>query len=337
MSRITLVLVCLSVLIGPAVFPSPVSAQDALIKQGGRAMRAGDYQGAIKAFTTALGSGLTGHKKAQVLWFRGACWHQLKQYGRAESDYSQAIALNPDQAQYYVSRGRARASLKRYRQALADFDQVVRLKPNYVPGILYRGLTRAMLRQYRGAVADFTRAIQLDPKSIAAYRMRSLTYRRMGRNAQAQADLARANQLAAQAARRQHRQQGPVNRTPAPAPAPAPARAPDPTGLWYKRLYARHALYFKIVKRAGSWPAPHTYQAVFVKSSLPLGYRPGTLSMIFTITGPTTARGMTLYIGGGEVRWAKCKFTFVDPKTIVIRMAEPDLAHALPSTLHRAR
>jgi tetratricopeptide (TPR) repeat protein len=339
MTRAGVILVCLSVLVGPAIIPSPAPAQDALIRQGGQAYQAGDMKGAIKAFTAALGAGLTGHKRAQVLWFRGACWHRLEQYARAEADFSQAIALNPNQAHYYVSRGRTRVSMKRYAPALADFDRAVRLKPAYVTVYLYRGLTRAMLRQYPAAVSDFTRAIQLDPSKIDAYRLRALAYRKMGRVAEANADLAKANQLAAQAGRRQQPVQ---TQTPPPKPKPpvttTQVPAPDPTGLWYRRLYGRHAFYFKIIKRAGSWPAPHAYQVVFAKSTLPLpGYRPGTMSMIFTITGPTEARGMTLYIGGGEIKWAKCKFTFADQNTIVITMTEPDLAHALPTTLHRAQ
>ncbi len=338
MTRAGVILVCLSVLVGPAVIPSPAPAQNSLIQQGARAYQGGDFQGAAKAFTAALNAGMTGPKRAQVLWFRGMCWHRLGRYDRAETDFSRAIALRPDQGSYYLSRGLSRLKVKRYASALKDFDQAVRLRPNYAYSYLYRGLTRAVLKQYPAAVSDLDRAIQLDPKNVTAYRLRGLVFRKMGRTAKSRADLAKANRLSAQQSRRQRPVQ-PQTQSPAPRPpvTTTPASAPNPVGLWYKRLYARHALYFKIIKRAGSWPAPHTYQVLFVKSSLPLGYRPGTLSMIFTITGPTTARGMTLYIGGGEVSWCKCKFTFVDPNTIVITMTEPDLAHALPSTLHRAR
>jgi tetratricopeptide (TPR) repeat protein len=338
MIRLNILVACLSVMVGLAVTPSPASAQNAQVTQGARAYKAGDYQGAVKAFTAALNAGLTGQARGQVLWYRGACWYRLKQYGRAESDFSQAIALNPGEVHYYVYRGRSRAKLRRYGAALADFNQVVRLKPNYVYGYLYRGLTRALAKQYPGAVADFTRAIQLDPARVETYRLRAMVYQRMGRKAEAAADLAKANQLSAQQGRGTRTVQTP---TPRPEPRPnvttTPAPAPDPSGLWYRRLYASHALYFKIIKKAGAWPTPHAYQVVFVKSSLPLGYRPGTLSMVFTITGPTEARGMSLYIEGGRVRWARCKFTFVDPNTISISMTEPDLAHALPSALHRAR
>lgn len=82
----------------------------------------------------------------------------------------------------------------------------------------------------------------------------------------------------------------------------------------------------------------HTHKVIYTRSTLPVpGFRPGTLSMVFTITGPTVATGMTLYVDSTGVHWKKCLFTFVDPKTISIKMSDPDLAHALPSALHRVK
>lgn len=357
--RFSIIILGLAVAGLPALVSAPALAQNTnqTALAGIKAFRARNYTQAEQLFTQALNQGLTGQRRATIYWMRGSARYRLNNFQAAIKDFDSAIALTPNKAIYYRSRGSARGKLKQYPQALADFNQAVRLDPKNVTGHLYRGLTQALLGKYNLAITDFTTAIRLDPKSILAYRMRAMTYTRMGRQDLAKADQARVNQLAAQQAQGQRKTQ---TRTPPPArpagqvvprkpavtgqvtkkPDPRPTAVPsiDPTGIWYRRLYLRHAMYFRILRKPGNWPMPHTFEMIFTRASIPMPvFRPGSLAMVFSITGPTTGRGMVLYAEMSGVQWVKCDLTFADPKTIIVKITDPNYIHALPTTFRRAK
>ncbi|MBU0516028.1 MAG: tetratricopeptide repeat protein [Proteobacteria bacterium] len=343
--RFSLVVIGLAVAGLLALVAAPALAQDAnqTARAGMKAFRARNYAQAEQLFTQALNQGLTGQRRATIHWMRGSARFRLNNYPAAIQDFNSAIALDPNKALYFRSRGSARAKLKKYTQALADFNQAVRLDPKSVKGYLYRGLTQAILGKYNLGITDFTTAIRLDPKSILAFRMRAMTYTRMGRKDLAKADQARANQLAAQKARTEQQPRpkpdtGGLVTTKKPDTRTATVAPLDPTGLWFRRLYTRHAMYFRIVRQPGTWPMPHTFKMIFSRASLPMPIlKPGSLAMVFTITGPTTAKGMVLYAEMSGVQWVKCDLTFADPKTIVVKITDPNYVHAPPTTFHRAK
>ena len=63
----------------------------------------------------------------QQIFYNICCVHR---YGAAETDCTEAIALDPTYIKAFLRRGAARLGLKKYSDALNDFQQVLKLEPN---------------------------------------------------------------------------------------------------------------------------------------------------------------------------------------------------------------
>jgi len=159
---------------------------------------AGDYEEAIRRFTSALAGGewvedIIGQ---DVLFFyRGTAQAFLSQYEQAIADFDRAIQLDPQDAKAYSNRGAAYADLGQYEQAIADFDQAIQINPQYAEVYTNRGAAYAGLGQYEQAITDYDRAIQLDPQYAEAYYNRGVAYADLSRYEQAIADYDRAIQI----------------------------------------------------------------------------------------------------------------------------------------------
>lgn len=60
-------------------------------------------------------------------------------YDRAITEFTQALALNPNLAEAYRDRGVAYAGKYDYDRAIADYDRALALNPNYAEAYLSRG------------------------------------------------------------------------------------------------------------------------------------------------------------------------------------------------------
>ncbi len=100
--------------------------------------------------------------------------NNLSSFPTTEADYTQAIKLNPNDAEAYFQRGFLRTKAKNYQSAEADFTQVIKLTPTAADAYSNRGLIRKELKNYKGAEADFTQAIELFPDEANVYINRGL-------------------------------------------------------------------------------------------------------------------------------------------------------------------
>jgi lipoprotein NlpI len=96
----------------------------------------------------------------------------LHQYNPAVALYSEAIKLDPGNAEAYVRRAYARTALKDYAGAVADCDQAIGLSPRYALAYARRGLAKEWNHDFPGALSDFDRAIELDPSWAFYYEER---------------------------------------------------------------------------------------------------------------------------------------------------------------------
>ena len=53
-----------------------------------------------------------------------------KEYKKAIDDYSKAIDIEPENAEYYCNRGRVYSIIGEYDKALADYGRAIELEPN---------------------------------------------------------------------------------------------------------------------------------------------------------------------------------------------------------------
>jgi tetratricopeptide (TPR) repeat protein len=121
----------------------------------------------------------------------------------AISDWTAAIALNPDDDWSYEFRARAYEALGNYKLALADIDKLRRIKqahpsPVYpdVPGTYaWQAQIRMAMGDVRGAIADYTEAIKQQPQESAHYWGRAQSRRQARDYTNALADYTQVIQL----------------------------------------------------------------------------------------------------------------------------------------------
>lgn len=82
--------------------------------------------------------------------------------------YNQAIAANPQKADYVNQRGWAYYYAGKYAEAVMDFEDALSIDNLLVSAYIGRGNTRYNSQLYKEAIADYYQALQLDPNNKTA-------------------------------------------------------------------------------------------------------------------------------------------------------------------------
>ena len=81
----------------------------------------------------------------------------------------EAIALYPDEGNFYALRGDARIVKEQYDMAETNYDSAIRHRDSYFYYYLQRGRVREELKEYDGAVTDLEKSNSLLPTTVAYY------------------------------------------------------------------------------------------------------------------------------------------------------------------------
>lgn len=149
------------------------------VRLGNEAFRDGDFVAAVEHYTAAIRSGeLVGEALAITYNNRGVAHGEAGDFGPAIADYSQALALRPDDATTirnlrvaHVRRGEVSFASGAYDAARADFDRAIELEPDHYLAYQRRGELFAELGRTDEAVAELEQAAMLnpgDPEIVAA-------------------------------------------------------------------------------------------------------------------------------------------------------------------------
>ena len=99
--------------------------------------RAGDFQGALEAFSAIIASAT---KKTAEIWNNhGSVLHRLGQYQDAIASYSEALQLDPDHELARVNRAFAYRDLGLYADAAGDFSILLQGNPGHTDVYVLRG------------------------------------------------------------------------------------------------------------------------------------------------------------------------------------------------------
>jgi tetratricopeptide (TPR) repeat protein len=172
----------------PNWFPS--TAEQYYNRAGARSS-AGQYDLAIADYTQVIA---LDPQNADAYADRGRAFYAQGQYDSAVQDLSKAIELNPAPAEYYDTRGDAYRALDQLSQAIADYTAAIEREEQ---ASFYSSRAEAHFAngEFAATVADYTRAIELGGESSHLYVYRAEAHVANGDFPAAVADYTRAIEL----------------------------------------------------------------------------------------------------------------------------------------------
>jgi predicted Zn-dependent protease len=96
----------------------------------------------------------------------------------ATAKAEEAIALLPEEGNFYMLRGLARATDEQYDKALTNFNSAIRRRDDFFQYYLWRGRTYEALENYDEAVADLEKSNSLLPTAQAYYSLGTIAVKR---------------------------------------------------------------------------------------------------------------------------------------------------------------
>lgn len=157
---------------------------------------AGTRDERIRACTVLVESpALPPDLRAFYHFMRAGLWTGKLDNDRAIADLTEAIKLNPKDAQMLRMRALAWTVKGDRDRAIADWDASLKIDPSNVGALYARGEIFLYASDYDRAIADFTAAIKLDPKWGQLYLVRALARQSKGDKTGYEADMAQARKL----------------------------------------------------------------------------------------------------------------------------------------------
>jgi tetratricopeptide (TPR) repeat protein len=98
---------------------------------------------------------------------RGECYGKKGEHAKAIADFTEAIRLDPKNADVYTKRGSCQVAKGEYGKAIADFTEAIRLDPKNADNYRGRGSCYAKKGHYAKAIADFIRRLTVAMKREA--------------------------------------------------------------------------------------------------------------------------------------------------------------------------
>jgi len=134
---------------------------DSYFEQGLSLMEAGDFEGAVAMFDSAIKLGLG--DIAEIYVCRGEALAYLGQWQAAEDSINEALRLQPYMAIAYNERGNVRRFQRDYENAIADYSSAIHIEPTYHEAYYNRALAYEEKNRFAEAEADLTRTLRLNP------------------------------------------------------------------------------------------------------------------------------------------------------------------------------
>ncbi|ELS01713.1 DnaJ-class molecular chaperone with C-terminal Zn finger domain [Xenococcus sp. PCC 7305] len=115
-------------------------------------------------------------RDAQYFYDRGIAKTKAKQYQKAITEYSRAIALDRNFIEAYLQRSQIRHKLGDNQGVLDDCYRVITINPTVVKAYYYQGRARYSLGYVQASIESYSEAIRQDKDYAQAYYYRGLAY-----------------------------------------------------------------------------------------------------------------------------------------------------------------
>ncbi|MDI9313155.1 MAG: tetratricopeptide repeat protein [Hydrotalea sp.] len=152
----------------------------------------------IKKYNDIIQSSAKASDLRLAYWGRAGCNYRLGRFQFTLDDYNFMLQKNwigkKDMAMFYNNRGNAYFNLKSYGPAISNYTQAIGEKPNAVY-YLNRGNAHQASGDYENAMQDYNKAISIDPNQADSYANRGNLYLNSDKNDLAMADYNRALNL----------------------------------------------------------------------------------------------------------------------------------------------
>ncbi|MER3447202.1 MAG: hypothetical protein C4291_10325 [Candidatus Dadabacteria bacterium] len=136
-------------------------------------------------------------RDANAYYNRGIAYYYKGQYDQAISDFNKVLEINPGSVMAYKSRGLAYQKKGQYDKAISDYDNAIKeIDPVYTEIHINRGVAYARSKgEYDKAISDYSKAIEINPKNALAYYNRGIAYQAKGRYDKAISDYSKAIEI----------------------------------------------------------------------------------------------------------------------------------------------
>ncbi|MDR1203674.1 MAG: tetratricopeptide repeat protein [Tannerellaceae bacterium] len=134
-------------------------------------------------------------KDAEAYFNRGVVYFRIGSYERAFADFNKSIELDPNNANAYCNRGIIYSLQGNHNQAIDCFNKAIELKPDFANVYFMRGNAYVGIKDYNKGIADFNKAIEINPNDAEAYDCRGNAYAETNDYYQAIVDYSRVIEL----------------------------------------------------------------------------------------------------------------------------------------------
>ena len=98
----------------------------------------------------------------------GQIYLQWEEYDKALDNLNQAVATQPENADYINKRGEVSLAMKSKQEAMADFNQAILIEPNLALAYINRAALKYEMEDYSGAVEDQSKALNIVGNDLKA-------------------------------------------------------------------------------------------------------------------------------------------------------------------------
>ena len=141
-----------------AISPTQARPADDQLKAGKQFLATGNFPAAAKSFSQAI---QLDPANAEALALRGYILYCMSKPDLAIQDLDKSVKVDPKSYSAWTARAEVLRNLQRYDESRKDLDKAIALKPNIPDAYYLRGLSSLLQGLHVRAQQDFTSAIKL--------------------------------------------------------------------------------------------------------------------------------------------------------------------------------